>query len=44
MYNKLPKMDYMAVVVPGSIDTMHRGAVKAHILGVTDDLSDEYQP
>lgn len=44
MYNKLPKMDYMAVVVPGSIDTMHRGAVKAHILGVTDELSDEDQP
>ena len=44
MYNKLPDVDYLAVVVPGSIDTMHRGAVMARVLGVTDELDDEDQP
>ena len=44
MYNKLPDMDYLAVVVQGSIDTMHRGAVMARVLGVTDELADDEQP
>ena len=44
MYNKLPDVDYLAVVVQGSVDTMHRGAVMARVLGVTDELDDEDQP
>lgn len=44
MYNKLPDTDYLAVVVQGSVDTMHRGAVKARVLGITDELDDDDQP
>ena len=44
IYNKLPDVDYLAVVVQGSVDTMHRGAVMARVLGVTDELDDEDQP
>lgn len=44
MYNVLPDVDYIAVVVEGSVDTMHRGAVKARVLGVTDEFDDDDQP
>jgi hypothetical protein len=44
IYNKLPDVDYLGVVVQGSVDTMHRGAVKARILGVTEEFDDENQP
>ena len=44
MYNKLPEKDYVAIVVGGSNDIMHRGAVRAKILGITNDFADEDQP
>ena len=44
MFNKLPEKDYMALVVGGSNDTMHRGAVRVKVLGITNDFADDEQP
>ena len=44
MFNKLPDKDYTAIVVGGSNDIMHRGAVRVKILGITNDFSDDEQP
>ncbi len=44
MFNQLPDKDYIGVVVGGSNDINHRGAVRVKILGVTDDYEDEFQP
>lgn len=41
---RLPNQDYIGVVVGGSNDISHRGAVRAKILGVTEDFEDEEQP
>jgi hypothetical protein len=38
---RLPNQDYIGVVVGGSNDISHRGAVRAKILGVTEEFEDE---
>ena len=44
MFNRLPNKDYTGLVVGGSNDTMHRGAVRVKILGITDDFDEDDQP
>ena len=44
MFNNLPDRDYTGIVVGGSNDTMHRGAVRVKILGITNDYEDDEQP
>lgn len=44
MFNSLPDRDYTGIVVGGSNDTMHRGAVRVKILGITNDYEDDEQP
>ena len=44
MFNRLPNKDYTGLVVGGSNDTMHRGAVRVKILGITDEFDDDDQP
>lgn len=43
-YNRLPPGDYIGLVIPGGVDTFHRGGVRAVILGVTEPFEDEDQP
>lgn len=44
MFNTLPDKDYIGLVVNGSNDTMHRGAVRVKVLGITDNFEDDEQP
>ena len=44
MFNQLPDKDYIGLVVGGSNDISHRGAVRAKILGVTEEFEDSEQP
>lgn len=44
MLNRLPDQDYIGLVVGGSNDIHHNGAVRCKILGITDNFEDEEQP
>jgi len=44
MFNKLPEQDYIAIVVGGSNDIMHRGAVRVKVLGITNEFDNDEQP
>lgn len=44
MYNRLPDKDYPCLVVGGSNDITHRGAVRVRVLGITDNYEDDEQP
>ena len=44
MFGTLPDKDYICQVVGGSNDTMHRGAVRVKILGLTNEFEDDDQP
>ena len=44
MFNELPDKDYTCIVVGGSNDISHRGAVRVKVLGVTDSYEDDEQP
>ena len=44
MFNQLPDKDYIGLVVGGSNDINHRGAVRCKILGVTEEYEDDEQP